>query len=99
MDEDSLNSTEINKRLFPTNNIYWKSAECNGRKPRSSEERKNYILDFYSFLSFFPPFLLNQRFKGFFPLSSGFQRVNEGNKQEPSFLSPHQFFSLAEVLI
>ena len=29
-------------------------------------------------------FFLNQRFGGFFPPSSGFQRVNEGNKQNYS---------------
>ena len=46
-----------------------------------------FLLDCHSFL-FFSPFLLNQRFAGFFPPSSGFPRVNEGNKQDTSFFSP-----------
>ena len=52
--------------------------------------------------SFFPYFLLNRHFGGFFPLSSGFQRVNEGNDQDVSFFSPQQCLkfltSLAETL-
>ena len=60
---------------------------------RGSEERKNYLisnkvylLDCDSFLSF----LLNRRFGEFFPPSLGLDRVNEGNKQDASFLSPQQ---------
>ena len=69
------------------------STESNGRQPRGREEKEKLthiqircnLLDF--FLSFFPNVLSNQRFGGFFPPSSGFQRVNEGNKQNASFLS------------
>ena len=50
-----------------------------------------------SFFSFFPPFLLNQRFRGFFP-SSGFQRVNEGNKQDAFFFSPPEVFEICLFL-
>ena len=70
------------------------STENNGRPPRGREENEKLthiqikcnLLDF-SFHSFFPPFLSNQRFGGFFPPSTGFQRVSEGNEQSASSLS------------
>ena len=92
--------------------MYLLSAECNRRQPWGSEERKNYPISniskvyFFiglSFVSFFPLFLLNQRFEGFSPPSSEFQRINEGNKQDTPFFSPQQrskiFPSLEEALI
>ena len=55
----------------------------------------------FSFLSFFPPFLSNQRFGGFFPSFSGFHGASEGRKQNASILSLTVFnflSSLAETL-
>ena len=55
-------------------------------------------MDFPSFLSFFPPFLSNQRFGSFLPPSSGFQRVIEGNRQNASFLSLWQCLNFLSSL-
>ena len=71
--------------------------KSNGRHPKDSEEKK--LLHFqirciYWTVIIFPPFIYNQRFRGFFPPSSEFQRVNEGNKQGASFFSPPAVFEI-----